>query len=245
MEPSSKWIFPAFAFVAIGVGSVGCDPSGASGATPSAQAVNLKSCGPDGLIDDGEDNNNKIATVSGRGGYWYTYTDKLGSTILPAPGGTYSMSPGGANGSKYAANMKGKISGSDQPPLYLSVGMGLGFTDPRNTYDASKYKGIAFWAKKGPGSTGKVRLKVPDVNTDPQGKACTDACFNDFGADLTFTETWTRYTFAWSDLSQLSGWGSPNPPAITESKLFGIQFQVNDPAADYDISVDDLEFLCP
>jgi hypothetical protein len=41
------------------------------------------------------------------------------------------------------------------------------------------------------------------------------------------------------------GWGSPSPPAITESKLYGIQFQVNEPAADYDIWVDDLEFLCP
>jgi hypothetical protein len=156
--------------LAIGVGGVGCDPGGASGATPSAQAVNLKSCGPDGLIDDAEDNNNRVAVVSGRGGYWYTYTDKLQSTILPAPGGTYTMSPGGANGSKYAANMKGKIGGADQPPLYLSVGMGTGFTDPRATYDASKYKGIAFWAKKGAGSTGKVRLKVPGREHGPSGQ---------------------------------------------------------------------------
>ncbi len=246
MEPSSKWIFPALALMAMSVPmSAGCDAGPAGPGAVSQAAATLKSCGPEGLIDDAEDNNNRVAVVSGRGGYWYTYTDKLGSTIVPAAGGTFSMSAGGANGSKYAANMKGKIAGSDQPPLYLSVGMGLGFTDPRNAFDASKYKGIAFWAKKGPGSTGKVRLKVPDVNTDPQGKVCTDACFNDFGADLNLSDTWTRYTFAWSDLSQLQGWGSPSPPAITEAKLYGIQFQVNDPAADYDIWVDDLEFLCP
>jgi endoglucanase len=242
MAPSSKWISAALAVMAL---SAGCDAGPTAGGAPPVAASTLKSCGPDGVIDDGEDNNNRVAALSGRGGYWYTYGDKLNSTITPAPGGTFSMSVGGANGSKFAANMKGKIGGADQPPLYLSVGMGLGFTDPRNAYDASKYKGIAFWAKKGPGSTGKVRLKVPDVNTDPQGKVCTDACFNDFGADLDLTDTWTRYTFAWSDLHQLSGWGSPSPPAITEAKLYGIQFQVNEPAADYDVWVDDLEFLCP
>jgi endoglucanase len=239
---SSLWFVPTLALLAM---SAGCEEGPGAGAVASQAPSTLKSCGPEGAIDDGEDNNNRIAALSGRGGYWYTYTDKLGSTILPAAGGTFTMSPGGANGSKYAANMKGKIAGADQPPLYLSVGMGLGFTDPRNTYDASKYKGIAFWAKKGPGSTGKVRLKVPDVNTDPQGKVCTEACFNDFGADLELTDAWTRYTFAWTDLHQLSGWGSPNPPAITEQKLYGIQFQVNDPAANYDIWVDDLEFVCP
>jgi hypothetical protein len=241
MDSSSKWIFAAFVFFAM---SAGCEEGPVAGGAASPAQANLKSCGPDGLIDDGEDNNNRIATLSGRGGYWYTYTDKLNSTIAPAPGGTFSMSAGGANGSKFAANMKGKIGGADQPPLYLSVGMGLGFTDPRNSYDASPYKGISFWAKKGPLSTGKVRLKVPDVNTDPQGKVCTDACFNDFGADLELTYAWTKYTFAWSDLRQLSGWGSPSPPAITEPKLYGIQFQVSEPGADYDIWVDDLEFLC-
>jgi endoglucanase len=243
MQPSSKWIFcPALALVAM---SAGCDagPAAAGPGATSPAATALKSCGPDGLIDDGEDNNNKIAAVSGRGGYWYTYGDKLNSTI--APKGTFTMMAGGNNASKYAANIKGKIAAADAPPLYLSVGMGLGFTDPRNAYDASKYKGIQFWAKKGPGSTGKIRLKVPDVNTDPQGKQCTDACFNDFGADLVLTESWTKYTFAWSDLAQLPGWGSPSPPAVTAAKLYGIQWQVNDPGADYDISVDDIEFLCP
>ena len=250
MESVSKRIFPALGLVSIGLSigamTAGCDDAPATGpGAVSAAAATLKSCGPDGLIDNGEDNNNQVAAVSGRGGYWYTYGDKLNSTILPAPGGTFTMSPGGANDSKFAANMKGKVADADKPPLYLSVGMGLGFTNPRAAYDASKYKGIAFWAKKGPNSAAEVRLKVPDINTDPQGKVCSSACFNDFGADLVLTDTWTRYTFAWADLHQLAGWGSPNPPAITADKLYGIQFQVNKGGADYDISVDDIEFLCP
>jgi endoglucanase len=218
---------------------------GAGAATSAAAAAAYKSCGPEGVIDDGEDNNNQVNPVAGRGGYWYTYSDKVGSTIAPAPGalgGTFSMSPGGANGSKFAANMKGKVGKADQPPDYLSAGMGLNFQDPKAPYDGSKYKGISFWAKKGAGSTGKVRLKVPDVNTDPEGKMCKE-CFNDFGADLNLTETWTKYTFPFPELRQLTGWGT-QVPAITPAKLFGIQFQVNQPGAAFDVSVDDIEFIC-
>ncbi len=223
-----------------------CKHGGAGGGASSAAASAFKSCGPEGLIDDGEDNNNQSAPVAGRGGYWYTFVDKIGSTITPtagSQGGTFTMSPGGANNSKFAANMKGKIGKADQPPDYLFAGMGINFQDPKAPYDASKYKGISFWAKKGPGSSGKVRLKVPDINTDPEGKACKE-CFNDFGSDLNLTETWTKYTIPFSEMTQLPGWGSPQPGAVTPAKLFGLQFQINQPGASYDISVDDLEFLC-
>jgi endoglucanase len=243
MGRSFKWVFPALALAA----GAGCDSGGAaSTGGPTTAAAALKPCGPDGLIDDAEDNNNKVAVVGGRGGYWYTYGDKIGSTITPAKGGTFTMSPGGANDSKFAAEIKGKVGDADQPPDYLNDGMGFGFVDPKATYDASKYKGITFWAKKtGAGTTGKVRVKVPDINTDPAGKVCTDACFNDFGADIEVTEAWKQYSFAWSDLTQQMGWGSPSPPAITPSKLFGIQWQVNTPGANFDVSVDDVAFLCP
>ena len=40
------------------------------------------------------------------------------------------------------------------------------------------------------------------------------------------------------------GWGNPRKPHITPSKLFGIQFQVNVPSANYDIFIDDLKFIC-
>jgi endoglucanase len=222
--------------------AAGCAATDSGGGGASAPTSALKSCGPDGLIDDGEDNNNKSAAAGGRGGYWYTFVDKIGTTAEPK--GTFKMTEGGHNNSKYAMHYKGHIGAEDKPPNYLFAGMGLNFVDPKNQYDASKYKGIAFWAKKGPGSTGKVRMKVPDINTDHDGKVCTDSCYNDFGADLGLTDQWTRYAFAWSDLKQLPGWGDPTPDNITPQKLYGIQFQVNDPGADYDVWVDDLEFLC-
>jgi endoglucanase len=108
-------------------------------------------------------------------------------------------------------------------------------------YDASKYKGISFWAKKGPGSTGNVRLKVPDVSTDPDGKMCKE-CFNDFGLDLQLTEEWTQYTIPFTSMKMMKGWGSPRADGIDPSKLYGMQWQVNEPGAKFDIWIDEIAF---
>ena len=148
------------------------------------------------------------------------------------------MSEGG-HGSQFAARYHGKI-GTGAP---LFGGMGMNFVDPKAPYDASKYAGISFWAKKGANSTGKVRLKVPDLNTDPEGGACTE-CFNDFGGDLNLTEDWKQYIFPWKAMKQMPGWGNPRKPHITQAKIYGIQFQVNVPSANYDIYIDDLKFIC-
>jgi endoglucanase len=217
--------------------------------TPAtAKASALKSCGPDGVIDDAEDNNNATAAVAGRAGYWYTFLDDIGSTIASGggqqQGGSFAMASGGAQNSKYSANMKGKIGKADHPPKYLYAGMGFNFLDPKGPYDAKKYKGISFWAKKAPSSTGKVRLKLPDGDTDPDSKVCTTGCFNDFGADLNLTDAWTQYSFAFSELKQLPGWGSPRPESVNPATLYSMQWQLNQPNADFDISIDQIEFLC-
>ena len=231
--------------VLLGVGciAIGCvaPPSAAGGAGSPAAAGNVKSCGPDGVVDDGEDGNNQVSDSGGRAGYWYTFLDKVGSTISPKPegqGGKFAMAPGGRQ-SQFGVNAKGKVATGD----IVYSGVGFNFLDPKSPYDASKYDGISFWAKRGPNSTGKVRLKVPDDNTDPEGKVCS-ACFNDFGKDLSLSEEWTRYTISFADMRQLSGWGAPHPPRINDKKIYGMQWQVNQPGATFDISIDDIEFIC-
>lgn len=211
--------------------------------TPGAPIGNtgLKECGQEGMIDDGEDGNNQNLPEGNRGGYWYTFRDKKGTTIEPVAGedgGTFAMSEGGKS-SQFAARFHGKI-GTGAP---LFGGMGMNFIDPKGAYDASKYAGISFWAKKGETSTPKVRLKVPDSNTDPDGGVCQE-CFNDFGGDLTLTTEWKQYIFPWKTMKQMPGWGNPRKPHITPSKIYGIQFQVNVPSANYDIFIDDLKFVC-
>jgi serine/threonine protein kinase len=201
----------------------------------------VHACGDDGLIDDGEDGDNRNLPRGGRGGYWYTFRDKAGTTVAPVAGedgGTFAMSPGG-HASKFAARFHGKVATGE--PLF--AGMGMNFVDPKGPYDASRYAGIAFVARRAPGSTGKVRLKIPDVNTDPDGSVCAE-CFNDFGADLTLGPEWKPFVFPWSALKQMPGWGVPRRSQITPQQLFGIQFQVNVPGAAYDVFVDDLKFVC-
>jgi endoglucanase len=213
----------------------------AAPAGPVAMPAGFKDCGPTGMIDDGEDGNNQNLPVGDRGGYWYTFRDKKGTTIEPAAGedgGTFAMSEGG-HGSAFAARFHGKI-GTGAP---LFGGMGMNFVDPKAAYDASKYAGIMFWAKRGENSTPKVRLKVPDANTDPDGGACTE-CFNDFGGDLNLTTDWKLYIYPWKSMKQMPGWGNPRKPHVSPAKIYGVQFQVNVPSANYDIYVDDLRFIC-
>jgi endoglucanase len=200
-----------------------------------------KACPPDlGMISDGE-SANKTNFIHGRGGYWYTFLDTKdngGSDIWPlsgALGGTFEMSEGGAEGTAHHARMKGKIGGAD----IVYAGMGLNFVDPKGTYDASKFKGISFWAKKNPGSTANVRMKVPDIQTDPDGKICKQ-CFNDYGMSFQLTDDWVQYTVPFSAMKQ-EDWGSKTN-GIDPSKIYGVQFQVNEKNAVFDISVDQIQF---
>jgi endoglucanase len=198
-------------------------------------------CGPEGVIDDGEDNNNQTASVGGRGGYWYTFADDVGTSVTPeagTKGGTFTMSPGGANQSKFAANARGMI-GRGQ---IVFGALGFNFVDPKAPYDASRYAGISFWARKGPGSYSKVRLKVPDISTNEEGGICRE-CFNDFGMDITLTEDWRQFVVPFKKMKQLPDWGSPRPRSIDKSKLYGVQWQVNQPGVSFDIWIDDVEFF--
>lgn len=215
-------------------------PSGGTGATTAAVAG--KDCPADYTIDDCEDGTNQVKVQKGRNGYWYTFIDKQGSTISPPAGHTFIMSKGGLNGSMYAAQFLGKMSSTGDP---LYSGAGFNFTDPKGQYDASAYTGVSFYAKAGSSSVKAVRLKVPDVSTDPDGKVCTE-CFNDFGADLTLTDQWKQFVIPFSDMAQMEGWGAPHPKGIDKSKIYSMQWQVNSPGAEYDVWVDNIAFLgCP
>jgi endoglucanase len=207
----------------------------------SGGSAALKSCGPAGLIDDFEDNNNQNNVADNRGGYWYTYVDKVGSTVWPEAGeagGTFTPSEGGHN-SKFAGEVKGKIGTA----AIVFGALGMNFTDPKGAYDASKYEGITFFAKRAANTTGSVRLKVPDISTDQEGGVCTE-CFNDFGADLNLTEQWQRFVIPFHDMKQMEGWGAPRRAHIDPSKLFGMQWQTQVQGADYDFAIDDVAFVC-
>jgi endoglucanase len=200
-----------------------------------------KACPPDAKIEDGEDGNNQLLVQDGRSGYIYTYADPEGTTIDPAAGGQFNMTPGGANGTANALRMSGQLGSASL--VYAAVGMNL--MDPKGPYDASKYQGISFFAKKGPSTTSKLRIKVPDKNTDPDGGVC-GACSNDFGMLLSLSEEWQKFIVPFSALRQESGWGNPRPRSLASEAIFAVQFQVNEKGRPFDVWLDELAFTgCP
>ncbi len=205
-----------------------------------AQTEEGRPCGPEQMIEDGEDNNNQVIVQDGRSGYIYTYIDNEGTTVTPkagSDGGVFEMSPGGVNGSGYAMRMHGSVGNAN----IVFAGMGLNLTDPKDTYDATRFKGVSFYAKRGEGTTPRVRFKMPDVNTDPQGEVCGN-CYNDFGLDIKLSTDWQKFTIPFSKLKQEQGWGTPRPGSLSADKVYAIQFQVKEAGATYDIWVDDIAF---
>lgn len=213
------------------------DSESMAGAEDARTPASLDSrCGRDIVIDDGEDQNNQNLL----GGYWFTYADSAGSAIEPQPGalgGIFKMSEGGANGSRFAARAFGVVGNTE----IRYAGMGLNFRDPKATFDASRYEGVAFFAKTGAGvAVTRLRVSFPDRNTDPDGGICS-GCYNHFGVDLDLTTDWASYEVRFSELEQVSGWGDPRPESIDATSLYGVQFQVSD-SGSFDVWLDDLRF---
>lgn len=187
----------------------------------------------DGLIDDFEDNDTQVAKVADRSGYWFTSADPGGSTIDPAP---LKPADGGADGSSKALHLSGQTaSGSGAwGALWGANLVGDG------VYDASMYAGIAFKAKMGGASTNRVRFKVADINTHPDGGVCKN-CWNHFGKDIALTPDWKEYKISFAEMKQEAGWGDPYP-AVVPSKLFALNWSVG-PGQAFDVWIDDVHFL--
>ena len=149
------------------------------------------------------------------------------------------MSEGG-HASGRAARFHGKIGTG----AVVYAGLGVNFVDPKGQYDATKYTGVTFWARRAEGSTGKVRLKVPDVNTDKwRPGVCTES-LRRLRRRLRLHPEWKQYVVPFKSMHQLAGWGAPLKPHVAADKVYGLQWQVQVPSANYDIFIDDVRFTC-
>lgn len=206
---------------------------------PGVYTLGAHNCKVTDVIEDGEDNNNQVTVKDGRNGYIYSFSDTNGTKVTPELGATFTQTPGGAQGSAYAACAKGTTALA----AIAYAGLGFNLTDPDGPTDLSKHDGIAFRVRRGSDSTQRIRLKVPDVATKPEGGVCTDKCFNDFGADVVMTEEWQQFFIPFSEMKQMAGWGAPRPPAIEKTKIYSLQFQVLEKNKNFDICVDDIAFI--
>lgn len=237
LEIKMKRLFSIAATLGMALGAFACSP--AVNSPDMEQTAEGAPCGPQALVEDGEDGNNQVIVQDGRAGYIYTYIDAEGTTVTPkagSDGGVFETSPGGVNGSKNALRMSGTVAKAQ----IVYAGMGLNLTDPKDTYDASRYKGVSFYAKRGPNGTRKVRFKIPDANTDPDGQQCT-ACYNDFGLEIKLSDEWQKFIIPFDKLKQEPGWGSPRPGTVAYDKMYALQWQVKYPG-EYDVWVDDVAF---
>lgn len=232
--------FSAIAALCGTVSLFGCitTPPSETGMSGRARELVPGSCGSalldqQAVIEDAEDNDNRLLKLGGRGGYWFSFVDSSGSTLEPASG-AFVMEKGGHD-SKYAARMRGRSAPSGES---VYAGIGFSLTDPRGPYDASRYDGISFWAK-GPGH---VRLELPDAYTTPEGRKCKD-CYNDFGVELALAPGWQRYSVKFAWLAQRQGWGDPRPE-LDPSQLFAIEWQFGTKGRDFDVMIDDVRFTC-
>jgi hypothetical protein len=234
------------AAVGLGAGCVGKSATTYDPSAPNVADAKLPRCAGkavpaiDGLIDDFEDGNSQVAIMAERDGYWWVSTDKLGTKVTDPPEG-FRPSDGGANGSAMAARVVGHtVAGGDQA---YGVEFGGNFLSAQSeTYDASRYVGITFKAKAPGKGIKSLRFNVTDVNTHPDGAVCT-ACWNHFRKDLNLTQDWKEYRILFSELQQRPGWGSPRPDHVTPKKLIAATFAVGGVDSDFDIWIDDLQFL--
>lgn len=232
----------AFAGAATLFGCIGVSQKRATPGIVGGRSADLRVChagtrpASDGTIDDFEDDNTQLPTEGGRDGFWWTTKDEKGSTLGPDP---FSPSEGGADGSEMSLRALGKTASS---PDAWGVGFGANLLSSKGAlYDASRYVGISFKAKAGPGSATTLRFKIGDVNTHDDAHVCK-ACWNHFGKDIGLTNQWKEYKVMFTEVRQAPYWGDPRPVALTPSKLLSIDFSVG-PGQDYDIWVDDIRFL--
>lgn len=243
---------PTSTGTAAGSGAAATGSPGASaGSGASAGGVNCSAlpapANMDDVVANFEEGTGATLQTAGRGGGFYMFNDGTGMQTPP----TGALPPATATdrcGSTFALCMKGSGfttwgagMGTDFAPT--SGGMGMG---TKQTYDASAYKGVAFWAKSN-ASTASVRVGFKDKDTAPEGGQCDAmqasgamACNDDFGKAISLTTTWQPFTVMFADLTQ-AGWGKAYP-SFDMKAVYSVQFQVSQ-GVDFDLCIDDLAFV--
>jgi hypothetical protein len=230
-------------------GSGGAAPGGAGGADGGMVLD---------LIDDMEDFNDEALPVpprDGRNGRWNTYNDGSPEGMQwPTAMSLFRMSllstPRGT--SKKAARTYGQgfhtLPSGGWATLEVSFLGNIGSPDagnldgglPTGVYDASRYKGIVFWAKLGDQAVQTdVRVNVTSLQTLPQGGICK-ICYDSFGYNVPFTTDWAEYILPFDGMMQRAI-GDPVDTGLDLHHVFTITFGFNGPTA-FDLWVDDISF---
>ncbi len=236
-----------------GTGGGGVTNGGSSSSSGSGGAAGTTLAGSGGepptdvvVVDDMEDGDSGIEQASGRNGYWYAGNDGTAGTMTP-PANAFAMTELSSDRSMFAASLK--ASG------FTSWGsvMGFNFVEQATVvkaYNASAYCSVQFWGKAAANT--KVRVRVPDGDTHPNGNVCKDgaaadqACYDHFGAYATFTTAWKQFSVVFAATDQLGTGYHPADMKLKTDKLYALEWALPGAGASYQIWVDDVELVkCP
>ena len=257
------------------VGGGGGSSGGGTGGTTVASCINIA----DDLIADFTTDNG-LSPVDGRSGGFYVYGDgSLAGQFDPplvkdqpypidtTTGNTCSSPAGSFHVKATGWGVWGAALGADfMPRMPLDAGMAYDGKGFKTTYDASKYKGISFWAKAAAPLT-RVQVSFPDVYTDaaanpsiidPSISSCVystgasncspylvklgDSTFPNY-QDYQIDTTWKRFDIFFEDTLQDQYNTGFVPPGnqITVKYLTSVAIQVNANFTATDVTPNDFE----
>lgn len=192
------------------------------------------------MLSDLEDSTRNINPP--RLGHWFGTPDNGATDVLPS--GAFVPSPGGANGTSYAAILSGK--GGDLATLGIQFDCCPGAS--LCSYDASAHRGVTFWYKS-PRSMRVSFGTLPTTHVN-DGGTCTDAegglCWDRHQTVLAASAEWKQRTISFGDLEQ-----SFNDTPFESAKLTAIFFEITgtynpdtqsvEPLGTWSIAIDELE----
>jgi len=221
------WTIAAAALAAVvGLAVTGC--SGGSGAPADAGALKPGCPAREDQISDFA-HDNSLTPVDGRQGGWYVYGDniptgtfdppKVGDNPYPTDKLTGNDNCSGP-GSFHVKGMHwtdfGAALGTDFKPRSPATGADAGM-GVKMTYDASKYKGIAFWAKAA-APTPFVSVKFLDPYTDRDSPLPVDQwCLYTPGSDYNCSPYIVKF-----------GYGSEMDPSVAEDFPGYVSYKIDE-----------------
>lgn len=224
-----------------GSAPTGTAGGGALAACPSPPAAGALA---DALIDDLEDKDNGVSKVGGRSGYWYTYLDTFGSTIVPKPDSTGAapLLPGSTDchGGTACIMISGTTTAADEATMkYPYAGVGFDFSNAKKpcVYNGGAYTGIKFWARGDVEIT--IKVNVSGTADAKGGGTCTTGCSNGHGKKVVLTPTWAEVDLPFAAIMQDPSWGTQVP--FDKAALLSLQVQVPSGGA-FSVALDDFTF---
>jgi hypothetical protein len=191
------------------------------------------------LLDDFEDNDDRVFKGYQREGWWFSIGDESGGTIVPEKGKFHPEAlpaTESTSDNHYAIH----LAASGFKDWGAVWGSTLSWTDDgiRCPWNGGHFEALRFRAK-GSGTV-NVRLAMPDTQAKEFGGQCSDRCYDFHGKRVSLTDTWTEYVVRFDRLQQ-GGWGKE--VRFDPRTLLGVQFSIDGSSPPVDFWLDDIEFL--